>query len=51
MLEKSGEEGSFGFAYCLDEVAGTGGGGLTDRGGADTRGRATVRAKGELVMS
>ena len=51
MLEKSGEEGSFGLAYCLDEVAGTGGGGLTDRGGADTRGKATVRAEGGLVIS
>ena len=35
---------SFGLAYCLDRVAGTG-------GGADTKGGATVRAGGGLVMS
>jgi len=49
--EKSGGEGSFGLAHCLDKVAGTRGDGLTGGGGADTGGGATVRAGGELVMS
>ena len=43
-LEKSGKEGSFGLAHCLNGVART-------RGGADTGGGAMVRAEGGLVMS
>jgi len=42
--EKSGEEGSFGLACCLDGAART-------REGADTGGRVMVRVGGGLVMS
>jgi len=49
--EKSGGEGSFGLACCLDGVAKTRGGRLPDRGGADIRDGAMVRAGGGLVMS
>jgi len=49
--EKSGGEGSFGLAYCLDRAAGTGESGLTGRRGADTGGRATVGVGARLVMS
>ena len=50
-LEKSGEEGSFGLARCLDEAAKAGEEGVT--GGGDTRigGGATVNAGVELVIS
>jgi len=50
-LKKSGREGSFGLARCLDKVAGAREGGLT--GGRDTsiRGGATVDAGAELVIS
>jgi len=44
-------KGSFGLVCCLDGVVGTGGGGLTGGGGADTRGRTIVRAGVRLVMS
>ena len=50
-LEKSGGEGSFGLAHCLDQAARTGGGGLTGGEGAGTGGRAMVRAGVGLVMS
>jgi len=50
-LEKSGEEGSFGLAYCLDKASRTRGGGLTGGEGVGTRGRAMVRAGVGLVMS
>ena len=49
--EKSGGEGSFGLAYCLDEAAGAGKGGLTGGGDVDIRGGATVGAGAELVIS
>jgi len=42
--EKSGGEGSFGLVHCLDEVAGTGEGGLTGGGDGSTGGRVTVGA-------
>jgi len=49
--EKSGREGSFGLARYLDKAAGAGEGGLTGGGDAGIRGRATVSAGAELVIS
>jgi len=49
LLEKSGEEGSFGLVRCLDEADGTGEGGLTGGGDMGIEGGATVRAG--VVMS
>jgi len=51
LLEKSGGEGSFGLACCLDKVARAGEGGLTRGGDTDIRGRATVGAGAGLVIS
>ena len=48
--EKSGREGSFGLACCLDRASGTGGGGLIEEG-MGVRGEAMVRAGAGLVMS
>jgi len=42
---------SFGLAYCLDKVAGTGEGKLTEGGDTGIRGGATVGAGAGLVMS
>ena len=50
-LEKSGGEGSFGLACCLDRASGTRGGGLTGGEGAGAGGRAIVGAGAGLVMS
>jgi len=49
--EKSGGEGSFGLARCLDEVARAGEGGLTREEDTGIRGGAMVGAGAELVMS
>jgi len=49
--EKSGGEGSFGLAHCLDEVAGTGEEGLTGERDTGIRGGVTVRTGAELVIS
>jgi len=49
--EKSGREGSFGLACCLDRAAGTGKKELTRRGNVDIGGRATVEVGTGLVMS
>jgi len=49
--EKSGGEGSFGLARCLDEVARAGEEGLTREGDADIGGGATVGTGVELVIS
>jgi len=49
--EKSGGEGSFGLAHCLDEAAGAGEGGLTGEGDIGIRGRAIVGAEARLVIS
>jgi len=49
--EKSGGEGSFGLACCLDKAAGAGEGGLTRGGDTGIRGGATVGAKAGLVIS
>jgi len=51
LLEKSGEEGSFGLACCLDRAARIRGGGLTGGRGAGIGGRVTVGAGAGLVMS
>jgi len=50
-LEKSGKEGSFDLACCLDRVAGTGGGGLIGGGGTGMGGEAMVGVEVGLVMS
>jgi len=50
-LEKSGGEGSFGLACCLDKVAGAGKEGLTKGGDAGIGGRATVGTGAGLVIS
>jgi len=49
--EKSGEEGSFSLARCLDEAAGAGEGGVTGGGDTGIRGGVTVDAGVELVIS
>jgi len=49
--EKSGGEGSFGLAHCLDEATGAGKGGVTGGGDTGIGGRATVDAGAELVVS
>ena len=49
--EKSGGEGSFGLARCLDEAAGAGEGGVTRGGDTDIGGRAIVDIGAELVIS
>ena len=49
--EKSGEEGSFSLARCLDEAAGAGEGGVTGGGDTGIRGGATVDTGAELVIS
>jgi len=49
--EKSGGEGSFGLACCLDKVAGAEERGLTGGEDAGIEGRATVGAGAELVIS
>jgi len=49
--EKSGGEGSFGLAHCLDGVAGAGEGGATGGGDMDIGGGATARAGVGPVMS
>jgi len=51
LLEKSGGEGSFGLAYCLDEAVGAGEGDLTGGGDTGIGGRATVGAGAGLVIS
>ena len=51
LLEKSGGEGSFGFARCLDKAARAGEGGLTRGGDMGIGGRATVGAGVGLVIS
>jgi len=50
-LEKSGGEGSFGLARCLDGAAGAGEGGLTRGRDAGIGGKATVDTGVELVIS
>jgi len=50
-LEKSGGEGSFGLACCLDKAARAGEGGLTRGGDAGIGDRAMVGAKAGLVIS
>jgi len=50
-LEKSGGEGSFGLACCLDEAARAGEGGLTGGGDTGIGGRATVDMGAGLVIS
>jgi len=49
--EKSGEEGSFGLARCLDKAARAGEGGVTGGGDTGIGGGATVDAGAELVIS
>jgi len=49
--EKSGEEGSFGLARCLDEAAGAGERGVTGGGDTGIEGGATVDSGAELVIS
>ena len=51
LLEKSGGEGSFGLAHCLDKVAGAREGDLTRGGDVGIRGRAMVGAGAGLVIS
>jgi len=51
LLEKSGGEGSFGLACCLDKVAGVEKRGLTREGNVGIGGRATVGIGAELVIS
>jgi len=51
LSEKSGGEGSFGLAHCLDEVARAGKGGLTREGDVGIRGGVTVGAGVGLVIS
>jgi len=50
-LKKSRGEGSFGLACCLDKAAGAEKGGLTGGEDADIKGRVTVGAGVELVIS
>jgi len=50
-LEKSGGEGSFGLACCLDKAAGAGEGGLTRGGDVGIGGRATVGVGVGLVIN
>jgi len=49
--EKSGEEGSFGLARCLDEAAGTEERGLTGERDIGVRVGAAVGTEAELVIS
>ena len=49
--EKSGGEGSFGLARCLDEAVGAGEGGVTGGGDTGIGGRAMVDTGAELVIS
>jgi len=49
--EKSGGEGNFGLACCLDEAARAGEGGVTGGGDTGIGGGATVDAGAELVIS
>jgi len=49
--EKSGGEGSFGLACCLDEAAGAGEGGVTGGGDTGIGDGATVDVEAELVIS
>jgi len=49
--EKSGGEGSFGLARCLDEAARAGEGGVTGGGDTGIEGEATVDAGVGLVIS
>jgi len=51
LLEKSGGEGSFGLARCLDKAARAGEGGLTGGGDTGIRGGATVGTGVGLVIS
>jgi len=51
LLEKSGGEGSFGLACCLDKVARAGEGGLTKGEDTGIGGRATVGVGAGLVIS
>jgi len=51
LLEKSGGEGSFGLAHCLDGAAGAGEGGVTGGGDTGIRGGVTVDMGAELVIS
>jgi len=51
LLEKSGREGSFGLACCLDEAAGAGEKGLTGGGDIGVGVGAAVSAGAELVIS
>jgi len=50
-LEKSGGEGSFGLARCLDEAAGAREGGVTRGGDIGIGGGAAVDSGAELVIS
>jgi len=50
-LEKSGGEGSFGLACCLDKVARTGEKGLTEEGGIGIEDGVMVGVGAGLVMS
>jgi len=49
--EKSGGEGSFGLAHCLDKASGAEEGGVTRGRDTGIRGGATVDAGAELVIS
>jgi len=49
--EKSGGEGSFGLAHCLDGAAGVGEGGVTGGGDMSIGGGATVGAEAGSVIS
>ena len=51
MLEKSGGEGSFGLARCLDKAAGAGERGLTRGEDTDVGGGAMVGVEVKLVIS
>jgi len=50
-LEKSGGEGSFGLARCLDKAGGAGEGGVTGGGDMGIGGRATAGARAGPVIS
>jgi len=50
-LEKSGGEGSFGLAHCLDRAGGAGEEGVTGEGDMGIRGRATAGARAGPVIS
>jgi len=51
LLEKSGGEGSFGLARCLDKAAGAGERGLTRGEDTDVEGGAMVGVEVKLVIS